>query len=1143
MNEIRCAVCNTSNPAGSVFCGSCGTQIGFEAGEDGENRRYAAQLAQLRREIERLTGRLDRLQDELAGRVEQAPWRQTEPEEPVATTPEPAIEEETAAPDQQEEPAAPSEPEEATQPQEPVSEPAPEPVMAASGTDEPETRTVYIQGRPFEVPAQQQPVGDSGELRLPLPSMPAVDWERVLGRNWLAIIGALTLALGIGFFLKLSFDNNWIGDTGRILLGLGAGATLLGLGEFTKRRAPIWSQAVTAGGAATIYMSIYASYVLYELIRPDAAFYALGGVVWLAGILAVRYDSRVIGFLGIIGAFIAPLLLGPELPDVRLVLPYIAVVDLGILGVASVRNWRWFTISGWIGSYGLFAAGYAQYPETDPLLFQAGLTAIFLIFVGATTLFHIKWKRVPGSLDMALVAVNAMAYFALTTIVLGDAYFDWLWAIAAAMAVMYGLIALVAYTRPGAPPQVAMITLPIALIFLTVAVPLGLTGVWLTTAWAAQGAILIWSGFVLGRAPMRGFGLGVLALSAVHLLSFPPEVDAANFSIFANDRFGVFVFVTAAIYVAAYLYLRFRDSVHKLETEATSGLMVVGSILTIVALSLEAIFYYGFGSSNVVDWGLRQEATTLLLLTLTWVWALYAVGLLVVGLVLDKPLARWGGLGLLTVALVKLLLIDSFFALPDAEAYIPGFNPHFITYAMVLAPTAFVAYAFRRRIAASAKDLREVFRALVAALHVLAVWGLSLEAIHYFDAQALTGGSLLVNDQNALDSLYVTLTVIWALYAAALLSVGLARGMSLARWGGLALVGLAFAKLVLFDSFAILPTVETYVPVLNPKFLAFVIAAAPVAAIGYVYRDAIRNLAEREVAAFRALLVATNVVAVWAITVEAVHFFAMREDRLFSERFDPSLFDNQSASILARERVEAMQAVDQVEALLLSLTVIWALYGAALLAVGLWKNLALGSMGRSRIVGAGRRRRSCCWIRSALLPDAETYTLILQYTLRDQRNHDCAIGVVAFAFRDRIRGLPEREAEIMRWLPVVAGALVLWAMSLEAIHYFAVQEEILETEQASAMHLTLTVLWAIYGIGIIVVGFLRDESRIRLAGMGLLAVPVVKLFVFDVFLLEQIYRVAAFVTLGALLLATGLIYQRYSTELKGLLLGRRPEDE
>ena len=976
MNEIRCAVCNASNPAGSVYCGSCGTQIGFETGADGENRRYAVQIAQLRREIERLTGRLDRLQAEVTGREEQAPTA-AEPEEPVATTPERAIEQEAAIPDQQAEPAAPLEPDETTQPQEPVGEP--EPVLAASGGDEPESRTVYIQGRPFEVPARQQPVGDSGELRLPLPSMPAVDWERVLGRNWLAIIGAVTLALGIGFFLKLSFDNNWIGDTGRILLGLGVGATLLGLGEYTKRRAPIWSQAVTAGGAATIYMSIYASYVLYELIRPDAAFYALGGVVWLAGILAVRYDSRVIGFLGIIGAFIAPLLLGPELPDVRLVLPYIAVVDLGILGVASVRNWRWFTISGWIGSYGLFAAGYAQYPETDPLLFQAGLTAIFLIFVGATTLFHIKWKRIPGSLDMALVAVNATAYFALTTIVLTDVYFDWLWAIAAAMAVMYGLIALIAYTRPGAPPQVAMITLPIALIFLTLAVPLGLTGVWLTTAWAAQGAILIWSGFVLGRAPMRGFGLGVLALSAVHLLSFPPEVDAANFSIFVNDRFGVFAFVIAAVYVAAYLYRRFRDSTHELERETTSLLMAVASGLTLVALSLEAVFYFGFGPSNVIHWEVRQSAMTLLLLSLTWVWALYGVGLLVVGLVWGKPLALWGGLGLLAIAIVKLLLIDTFFALPDADRYVLGFNPHFITFAMVIAPAAFVVYAFRRKRYELNPDEREVFRALPAALHVVAVWGLSLEAIHYFDTQALVGGSLLVNDQNALDSLYVTLTVIWAVYAAALLSVGLARGMSLARWGGLALVGLAVAKIMLFDTFSLLPDAETYTLVLNAHFAANAVTIA-------------------------------------------------------------------------------------------------------------------------------------------------------------------AIGVVAFAFRDQIRALPQREAEIMRWLPVVAGALALWAMSLEAIHYFAVQEEILETEQASAMHLTLTVLWAICGIGVIVLGFARDESRIRLAGMGLLAVPVVKLFVFDVFLLEQIYRVVAFVTLGALLLATGLLYQRYSTELKGILLGRREEE-
>ena len=57
------------------------------------------------------------------------------------------------------------------------------------------------------------------------------------------------------------------------------------------------------------------------------------------------------------------------------------------------------------------------------------------------------------------------------------------------------------------------------------------------------------------------------------------------------------------------------------------------------------------------------------------------------------------------------------------------------------------------------------------------------------------------------------------------------------------------------------------------------------------------------------------------------------------------------------------------------------------------------------------------------------------------------------------------------------------------------------------------------------------------AGLVLLGLPVLKLFLFDVFLLEQAYRVAAFVTLGALLLATGLAYQRYGTTIKEFFVG------
>ena len=134
----------------------------------------------------------------------------------------------------------------------------------------------------------------------------------MLGRNWFAIIGAVALVVGIGFFLKLAFDNNWIDDTGRIVLGVVVGLTLMGTGEYAQRRVPIWAQPVTAGGIVILYLSIYAAFGFYQLIRPEVAFLFLALVVALAALLALRYESIVMALMGVIGAFLAP---GPAWPQ------------------------------------------------------------------------------------------------------------------------------------------------------------------------------------------------------------------------------------------------------------------------------------------------------------------------------------------------------------------------------------------------------------------------------------------------------------------------------------------------------------------------------------------------------------------------------------------------------------------------------------------------------------------------------------------------------------------------------------------------------------------------------------------------------------------------------------------------------------
>jgi uncharacterized membrane protein len=72
----------------------------------------------------------------------------------------------------------------------------------------------------------------------------------------------------------------------------------------------------------------------------------------------------------------------------------------------------------------------------------------------------------------------------------------------------------------------------------------------------------------------------------------------------------------------------------------------------------------------------------------------------------------------------------------------------------------------------------------------------------------------------------------------------------------------------------------------------------------------------------------------------------------------------------------------------------------------------------------------------------------------------------------------------------------------------------------------LSAYWTVLGVAALVLGLLRDERRLRLGGLLLLGLGVLKVFLYDLANLEQIYRVLSFIGLGLLLLASAFAYQR-----------------
>ena len=757
-----CPRCERENSAGNTFCIHCGAPlVGSPPVESGRQGQDTSLVEEPLRDMQRV---LLQLSNRVAALERQA--RDSEAQTPPAQTAARSI---STASGQAVEP----------------------PISSARAAGPGGTASVAA------VSAASVPDGGDRPPTIPFGGI-RIDWELVIGLNWLAIIGAVALALGVGFFLRLAFENDWIGETGRIILGLVVGLLLLAIAEYAQRHYPVWAQAVTGGGIAILYFSIYAAFGFYELIDPLPAFLFLALVVLLSGLLALRHESLVIALLGILGAFVTPVLLGQDLHDARLLLAYILVVDIGILGVSTFRNWRWFNLIGLLGSYGLFALWLEQIPAGDLLLAQVGLSGIFLVFVGATTLFHVIWRRAPGRFDMALMTLNAMAFYGNTFGLLWETYEIWFGLITLALSLFYGLVGYAAKRRPGAPPEVVLFSLAIALIFLTVAVPLQLTGTWITVAWAAEGAVLVWVGFVLRSWPTRAFALGVFAITSFRLLVLDTPVETVGFQLLLNERFPTFTVAIAAFYIAAFLYRRQRNRLKEWEVNVALLLVGVANVFTLWVLSAEVISYFDSRALASIRPGVplgRQDADNGILLSLSVLWATYAVGLMAVALGRHSRILRWLGLGLLSMVVLKLMFVDTFNVYLNPRTFILFLNVHFLTFLLVLAVVLFAAYLYWRQRQELLWEERFIFPALLVAANVVAVWVLSAEVFRFFDSREL------VVRMDFTSAKHLLLTVLWTVYAIGIIAVGIARQFRAVRLAGIALLGIPVLKLFVFDVF------------------------------------------------------------------------------------------------------------------------------------------------------------------------------------------------------------------------------------------------------------------------------------------------------------------------------------------------------
>src|ERR1700738_917893 len=107
-------------------------------------------------------------------------------------------------------------------------------------------------------------------------SSSALDLETRIGGRWLNRIGITALIIAVTYFLKYAFDNNWIGPSGRVAIGVVLGAAMLPWSHWLLQRGySYFSEGIAGLGAAVLYFSIWGGWQYYKLFSLDVGFAAM----------------------------------------------------------------------------------------------------------------------------------------------------------------------------------------------------------------------------------------------------------------------------------------------------------------------------------------------------------------------------------------------------------------------------------------------------------------------------------------------------------------------------------------------------------------------------------------------------------------------------------------------------------------------------------------------------------------------------------------------------------------------------------------------------------------------------------------------------------------------------------------------------
>jgi len=656
-------------------------------------------------------------------------------------------------------------------------------------------------------------------------------FEERIGTKWILIAGVIAVFVGVGFFLKYAYDNEWIGELGRVVIAAIGGLVALVIGEVTRRRGyGIVAKGVTALGFVILYLAVFSAYPYYDLISSTWA-YILAILVTAAAMLcAVGLNELLIAFLSLLGGFLTPVIVSTGENRPTALFSYALMLGVGAMLCAYYRKWRAVNLLAFVGTFALYTGWFEKFyrPEmvkgAEEILEQmpkqmpialGWLGAFFGVYLVLPMLYELVKKVKAHKEDVLLVLANAAVVFYYLWTILFEEYRVELTFCALGLCAAHLVMMAVVIRRCKEDVNLRLALLVIGLFFLTIAVPLYLKMYALAMAWAVEGAILMVIGLRYRSIWTQIGGAVALLLSFGQLVEQLPMHTGA-FRLVLNPAFGTWCFVAGALLVCHLVY-RMNSTLAEDSRRLIAGVLYGAALLLLMAaVVMEWLWHCDYNLVNIVadpdNYFLKGMVT------------IFAVFLL---LFVIRPICPRG-----MVCKVLATILAGVGSVFTMVVFTEFYKSSFVIFAnvefgrvLIFVAALFAVSWLLSREREEGKYSRKFATAFVLA-GIFVLWVLLTEEIYLYYRYCR---DRFVEEEllNWRFRAHMYISIMWAVYGAVLMTVGFWRKSRMLRYIALGLFALLLVKVFIWDT----RTVKSVY-----RIAAFLATGVTLVGVSYLYQ-------------------------------------------------------------------------------------------------------------------------------------------------------------------------------------------------------------------------------------------------------------------------------------------------------------------